>query len=93
MERKVMLEGGATSDEFLKYAAEGSSNVANDGMFSIQVVQKALEVWGLSVIPMDHPDVKTAKAEPQSEVAFICNLQASGLSPSLDKFIKNLIQI
>ena len=32
-------------------------------------------MWGLQVIPLDHPDVQAAKAEPQSEVAFICNLQ------------------
>ena len=79
MERRVMLEAGATSDEFLRYAAEESSNVANDGMFSIQVLQKALEALGLSVIPLEHPDVRNAKAEPESESAFICNLQASGL--------------
>lgn len=41
----------------------------------LKVLQKALDVWGLSVIPLDHPDVKSAKTEPQSEMAFICNLQ------------------
>ena len=40
-----------------------------------QVLQKALEVWGLQVIPLSHPDMKAAKADPQAEAAFICNLQ------------------
>ncbi|GAX83862.1 hypothetical protein CEUSTIGMA_g11287.t1 [Chlamydomonas eustigma] len=75
MERRFMQEGGVMSEEYQKFAAEGSGNVAADGMFSIQVLQKALEVWNLQVIPFDHPEVKAAKQEPQSENAFICNLQ------------------
>ncbi|KAG1656169.1 hypothetical protein FOA52_008708 [Chlamydomonas sp. UWO 241] len=41
----------------------------------LRVLSKALEVWGLSVVPLDHPDMRGAKAEPQNEAAFICNLQ------------------
>ena len=37
MERAFMQEGGVTSDEYLRFAAEESGNVAADGMFSIQV--------------------------------------------------------
>jgi hypothetical protein len=37
MERKFMQEGGMMSEEYQKFAAEGSGNVAADGMFSIQV--------------------------------------------------------
>lgn len=40
-----------------------------------QVLSKALQVWSITVIPLDSPDVKDAKAEPQNEQAFICNLQ------------------
>ena len=36
-ERAFMAEGGLTSKDYLKFAAEESGNVANDGMFSIQV--------------------------------------------------------
>lgn len=75
LEKEVMQEGGMTSDDYLKFAAEESGNVANDGMFSIQVLAKALDVWGLQVIPLGHPDMKAVKSEPQSELAFICNLQ------------------
>ncbi|KAG1656171.1 hypothetical protein FOA52_008710 [Chlamydomonas sp. UWO 241] len=39
LERAVMEEGGMTGEDYLTFAAEESSNVANDGMFSIQCVQ------------------------------------------------------
>lgn len=32
-----MMEGGTESEDYLKYVAEGSGNVAADGMFSSQV--------------------------------------------------------
>ena len=32
-----MAEGGLEGSDYLKFVAEGSGNVANDGMFSIQV--------------------------------------------------------
>ena len=51
-----------------------SANVSNDGMFSIQVIQKALAALALQAIPMDHPDVRSSKSNPQHEVAFLCNL-------------------
>lgn len=34
-EKQIMAEAGYQSQEFLKYMQEGSSNVANDGNFSI----------------------------------------------------------
>jgi len=75
MERAFMAEGGMTSDEYLRFTAEESGNVAADGMFSIQVLSKALQVWGLHAIPIDNPEVRAAATEPQREEAFICNLQ------------------
>ncbi len=41
----------------------------------LQVLSKALQVWSITVIPLESPDVKDARAEPQNEQAFICNLQ------------------
>ena len=58
--------------------AEGSGNVANDGMFSIQVLSRALEVFGLQTVPLSSPDAADARADPTTQAAFICNLQASG---------------
>lgn len=41
MERHVMSEGGIDGDDYLKFMAEESGNVAADGMFSIQVSSNA----------------------------------------------------
>ncbi|KAJ7961303.1 Ataxin-3 like [Quillaja saponaria] len=71
-ERQMMLQGGASSGDFL---SEESHNVSLDGDFSIQVLQKALEVWDLQVIPLDSPVAEPAQIDPEMESAFICHLQ------------------
>nr|ACG36638.1 ataxin-3 [Zea mays] len=80
-ERLVMLEGSrspgagnaAAGDFFAE--GEGSHNVSLGGDFSIQVLQKALEVWDLQVIPLDSPAAGSSLFDPEQEVAFICHLQ------------------
>jgi Ataxin-3 len=74
-ERALMAEAGMESAEFLKFVAEGSANVDNSGMFSVQVLSKALEMWGIDLIPLSSPDAGNARTEPQRYQAFICNLQ------------------
>ncbi|KAI3771290.1 hypothetical protein L6452_02451 [Arctium lappa] len=73
-EHQMMLEGPAVSggDAFL---SEESYNVSMDGDFSIQVLQKALEVWDLQVIPLHSPVAEPAQVDPELENAFICHLQ------------------
>ncbi|KAB1214647.1 hypothetical protein CJ030_MR5G002878 [Morella rubra] len=71
-ERQVMLAGGAASGDFL---SDESHNVSLDGDFSIQVLQRALEVWDLQVIPLDSPVAEHAQVDPELENAFICHLQ------------------
>ncbi|ONI03623.1 hypothetical protein PRUPE_6G269800 [Prunus persica] len=72
-ERQMMLvEGGSHAGDFL---SEESHNVSLDGDFSIQVLQKALEVWDLQVIPLDSPVAEPAQIDPELENAFICHLQ------------------
>lgn len=73
-ERQMMLEGGAAAggDTFL---SEESHNVSMDGDFSIQVLEKALEVWDLQVIPLNNPVAEPAQIDPEFENAFICHLQ------------------
>jgi ataxin-3 len=39
------------------------------------VLQKALEVWDLQVIPFDSPVAEHAQVDPELENAFICHLQ------------------
>ncbi|KAA8516332.1 hypothetical protein F0562_016625 [Nyssa sinensis] len=77
-EHQMMLEGGGgggggtATDDFIP---EVSHNVSMDGDFSIQVLQKALEVWDLQVIPLNCPVAEPAQVDPELENAFICHLQ------------------
>nr|GMD44994.1 ataxin-3 homolog [Ipomoea batatas]GMD48228.1 ataxin-3 homolog [Ipomoea batatas]GME08704.1 ataxin-3 homolog [Ipomoea batatas] len=70
-ERQMMLRGAGTGD----FIPEESHNVSLDGDFSIQVLEKALEVWDLQVIPLDSPVAEHAQIDPELENAFICHLQ------------------
>ncbi|KAE8692426.1 putative ataxin-3-like protein [Hibiscus syriacus] len=72
-ERQMMFQGtaAASSGGFL---SEESHNVSLGGDFSIQVLQKALEVWDLQVIPLDCPVAESAQIDPELENAFICHL-------------------
>ncbi|KAK7287490.1 hypothetical protein RIF29_00770 [Crotalaria pallida] len=70
-ERQVMHPALNSGDFF----SEESHNVSLDGDFSIQVLQKALEVWDLQVIPLDSPVAEPAQIDPELENAFICHLQ------------------
>ncbi|KAG8374384.1 hypothetical protein BUALT_Bualt11G0126300 [Buddleja alternifolia] len=63
-EQRMMLGAG----DFL------SHNVSLDGDFSIQVLQKALDVWDLQVIRLDSPVAEQAQIDPEKENAFICHL-------------------
>jgi Ataxin-3 len=49
-------------------------NVDASGMFSTQVLAKALEVWGLGAVPLGSPAAAAARASPQDQEAFLCNL-------------------
>lgn len=69
-ERQMML--GAVTGDFLP---EQSHNVSLDGDFSIQVLEKALEVWDLQVIPLNSPVAEPAQIDPELENAFICHLR------------------
>ena len=43
----------------------------------LQVLAKALEVWNLTLQPLDAPEMQSTAQHPEQENAFICNLQAS----------------
>ena len=44
---------------------------------AVQVLAKALEVWGLVLEPLDAPNMRESAQRPEQEDAFICNLQVS----------------
>ncbi|CAL8466973.1 g6509 [Coccomyxa elongata] len=70
-----MSESGIESEDYRKFIEEDSGNVSSDGFFSIQVLSKALQVFGLSCINLDNPEVVQSAVQPELEEAFICNLR------------------
>uniref|UniRef100_A0A2P2JUQ6 ubiquitinyl hydrolase 1 n=1 Tax=Rhizophora mucronata TaxID=61149 RepID=A0A2P2JUQ6_RHIMU len=72
-ERQVMLQPGA-ADFTGDFLSVESHNVSLGGDFSIQVLQKALEVWDLQLIPFDSMLAQPAHIDPDLENAFICHL-------------------
>ncbi|KAL2934219.1 Ataxin-3-like protein [Bienertia sinuspersici] len=71
-ERLMMMENRFNAGDF---GSDESHNVSLGGDFSIQVLQKALEVWDLQVIPLNSPVAEPAQIDPELESAFICHLQ------------------
>lgn len=43
----------------------------------MQVLQKALDIFGLSCQNLDSPECMESAQHPENEVAFICNLRVS----------------
>eukprot|EP01133_Synstelium_polycarpum_P006164 gene6164-7137_t len=73
-ERKVMSAGGMDSTDFIKFAAEGSGNVADDGFYSQQVLEKALSNFNLTCTSINNKDLTDVVSDPLKEEGFICNL-------------------
>ncbi|XP_050380465.1 ataxin-3 homolog [Argentina anserina] len=76
-ERQMMqltVQAGAPSAAAGDFLSEESHNVSLDGDFSIQVLEKALEVWDLQVIPLDSPVAEPAQIDLELENGFICHL-------------------
>ncbi|KAJ6922485.1 ataxin-3 [Populus alba x Populus x berolinensis] len=73
-ERQMMQEGNFITSSVGDYLSAESHNVSLGGDFSIQVLQKALEVWDLQVIAFDSPVAEHAQIDPDLGNAFICHL-------------------
>ncbi|KAI8378470.1 Josephin-domain-containing protein [Blakeslea trispora] len=52
-----------------------SQNYDDSGYFSIQVLQKALEIWNLELIPWQSTEMQQARQNPEQQQAFICHRQ------------------
>ncbi|CAG0919543.1 unnamed protein product [Notodromas monacha] len=74
MERSFMREAGE-SDDYRRFVTEPSGNVDDSGYFSIQVIEKALEVYDLSLVPFKASNARAeaARRQPAGERAYICN--------------------
>ncbi|MBN3319949.1 ATX3 protein, partial [Atractosteus spatula] len=68
-----MAEGGVTSEEYRTFLQQPSGNMDDSGFFSIQVISKALGVWGLELILFNSPEYQRLMIDPINEKAFICN--------------------
>jgi len=72
-EKLLMAQGGMETSDFIKFVAEDSGNVADDGNYSVQVLAEALKFWNLNCIAITSPEMTSARENPQHEEAFICN--------------------
>ncbi|KAI8343452.1 Josephin-domain-containing protein [Chlamydoabsidia padenii] len=50
------------------------NNYDDSGYFSIQVIQQALSVWDMELIPWGSEEAVKARQDPQDELAYICHL-------------------
>jgi len=76
-ERERMAEGGILTEEYRRFLDQPSSNMDDSGFFSVQVISKALEIWGLEMIPYGSTVSMAveARAAPTQQRAFICNFR------------------
>ncbi|KAI9478386.1 MAG: ataxin-3-like protein [Benjaminiella poitrasii] len=68
LDRQEQLVGGRKID------AE-SQNYDDSGYFSIQVLQKALEIWNLELVPWKSKEMEQVRKAPFEQAAYICNLR------------------
>ncbi|KAI8638463.1 the Josephin domain of Ataxin-3 in complex with ubiquitin molecule [Parasitella parasitica] len=68
LDRQEQLVGGR------KVGSE-SQNYDDSGYFSIQVLQKALEIWNLELKPWKSKEMDEARKIPTQQNAYICNLR------------------
>ncbi|EDK31541.1 josephin protein (macronuclear) [Tetrahymena thermophila SB210] len=72
LEKQLMAAQGMDSKEYLSYLAQDSQNVADDGNYSIQVLQAALKKMGN--LNIESVDSEINKGQDLStEIGFICN--------------------
>ncbi|XP_048736411.1 ataxin-3-like [Ostrea edulis] len=76
-ERLQMAEAGTQSIEYQRFIQQASSNFDDSGFFSIQVIDKALQVWGLNLVQYNSQDpiAREARQSPVAQNAYICNFR------------------
>ncbi|XP_067939416.1 ataxin-3-like [Watersipora subatra] len=76
LEANFMAERGYSTEEFRRFSEHPSENMDDSGFFSVQVIQKALESFGITLASYDSPQSLEAKEHPERSKAFICNHDA-----------------
>jgi Ataxin-3 len=76
-EQQHMAESGLVSRDYQEFLKQESSNYDDSGFFSIQVIQKALESFGLELVPFKSKNqiAEEARINPILQQAFICNFK------------------
>lgn len=74
-ERQQMAEGGTESHAYRQFMQQPSSNYDDSGFFSVQVIDNALRVWGLELLPYNSQNEISTRArdDPTQMSAYICN--------------------
>ncbi len=77
-ERNRMSENGLDSHEYRDFISQPSGNMDDTGYFSIQVITRALETFGLELIPLNSTDERAKRAtnDPTTVQAFIFNMES-----------------
>ena len=77
LEKLRMAEMGEDTPEYRQFLEQPSTNMDDSGFFSVQVISKALSVWGLELLPLNssNPAAVRAKTSPISASAYICNFR------------------
>lgn len=77
-ERIRMSENGLDSREYRDFISQPSGNMDDTGYFSIQVISRALETFGLELIPLNSTDERAQRArnDPTTVQAFIFNMES-----------------
>lgn len=77
MEKLRMAEMGEDTPEYRQFLQQPSTNMDDSGFFSVQVISKALSVWGLDLLPLSssNPEAVRAKNSAISANAYICNFR------------------
>ncbi|KAL3873803.1 hypothetical protein ACJMK2_036888, partial [Sinanodonta woodiana] len=81
-ERQQMAEAGLQSVAYRRFLEQPSSNYDDSGFFSVQVIDKAVSVWALELVPYNskNPVAIYARQDPTQQKAYICNFREHWLT-------------
>lgn len=72
-----MAENGIDSPEYRRFIKQPSGNMDDTGYFSVQVISRALSLWGLELIPLNSSDplARQCRADPTQVHAYIFHME------------------
>ncbi|KAK3597854.1 hypothetical protein CHS0354_029431 [Potamilus streckersoni] len=81
-ERQQMAEAGLQSEAYRRFLEQPSSNYDDSGFFSVQVIDNAVRVWALELVPYNskNPVARNARQDPTQQKAYICNFREHWLT-------------